>query len=97
MRFLRRYWALTLKELHQLRRAPKLVFQLTVPPTVLLVLWGFALNPEVKNLRTAVLDADRTPASRELLATMTELEAFDVKANYLSSTDLEAGLRRALD
>jgi len=47
MRFWKRYWALTLKELHQMRRAPKLVFQLTVPPTILLVLWGYALNPEV--------------------------------------------------
>lgn len=35
MRGLRRYWALTLKEMHQMRRAPKLVFQLTIPPTIM--------------------------------------------------------------
>jgi len=81
-----------------MRRAPKLVFQLTIPPTIMLVLWGYALNPEVKNLPTAVLDADRTPASRDLLASITELEAFDVTAHYVSAKDLEQAFEdRAID
>ena len=81
-----------------MRRAPKLVFQLTVPPTIMLVLWGYALNPEVKHLPTAILDADRTPASRDLVASISELTAFDVVANYVSTTDLERAFEeRSID
>ncbi len=81
-----------------MRRAPKLVFQLTIPPTIMLVLWGYALNPEVKNLPTAVLDADRSPASRELLASIAELTAFEVVAEYVSAPDLQRAFdRRSID
>ena len=42
-----RLWALTVKEFHLLRQNKRLVVQLTVPPTVFVLLMGFALNPQV--------------------------------------------------
>ena len=87
--FARRYVALTRKELCQLKRNHKLIIQLLVPPTVLLILWGYALNPEVKNLRTAVLDYDRSPQSRELISALTEIEAFRIVALPLNDGELQ--------
>ena len=89
-----RYWALTIKEGHQLRRNKRLLVQLIIPPTLVLVIFGFALNPEVSNLRTGIVDESHTPASRELLSALTEFEAFQVVAHYGSAADAEAALRR---
>ena len=92
--FLRRYLALTIKEVQQLRRNRKLVIQLIVPPTVVLVIFGFALNPKVTDLRTGVVDLNRTPESRELISALTENEAFRIRASYASELEAERALRR---
>lgn len=95
---LQRYRALTLKEFRQLRRNRSLLVQLVVPPSVVLVLFGFALNFDIQHLRTGVVDESRTPQSRELLAALTDFEAFEVTASYQSAAAAaEAMERRALD
>ncbi len=85
--FLRRYLALTIKEVQQLRRNRKLVFQLIVPPTIVLVNFGFALNPKVTDLRVGVVDLSRTPQSRQLIWALTENEAFRIQAYYASEDE----------
>lgn len=95
---LHRYWALTVKELHQLRRNRPLLVQLLIPPTVVLVIFGFALNLEVRHLRTGVVDESGTPESRELLSALTESRPFEITARYRSSSAAaEAIERRELD
>ncbi len=92
--FLRRYLALTIKEVQQLRRNRKLVIQLIVPPTLVLVIFGFALNPKVTDLRLGVVDLDQTAQSRELIWALTENTAFRIRGNYASEADAERDLRR---
>jgi len=58
--FFRRYLALATKEVQQLRRNRGLLVQLLLPPTVVLVIFGFALNPKVRNLRLGVVDESQT-------------------------------------
>ncbi|MBI3695388.1 MAG: ABC transporter permease [Acidobacteria bacterium] len=91
-----RLWALTVKELHLLRHNRRLVVQLTVPPTVFVVLMGFALNPKVRDLQLGVADLSRTPASRELIAAVSENLVFRVAGYYPSAEALgaEIGMRR---
>ena len=91
---LQRYRSLTVKEFQQLRRNRRLLIQLIVPPTVVLVIFGFALNPEVSHLRAGIVDESRTPQSRELISALTEIEAFDVTAYYGSAKGAEAALGR---
>jgi ABC-2 type transport system permease protein len=91
---LERYRALTMKELQQLRRNKRLLVQLIIPPTVVLVIFGFALNPEVTGLRTGIVDESNTPASRDLISALTETRAFEVTGYYLSPADAEGALRR---
>lgn len=91
---LERYRSLTIKEFRQLGRNRRLLVQLIVPPTVVLVIFGFALNPEVHNLRTGIVDESRTPQSRELISAVTETGAFAVQGYYGSVFDAEAALRR---
>jgi ABC-2 type transport system permease protein len=89
-----RYRSLTIKEFRQLGRNKRLLVQLIVPPTLVLIIFGFALNPEVHNLRTGIVDESRTPESRELISAVTETGAFAVTGYYGSVFDAESALRR---
>ncbi|HYM11999.1 MAG TPA: ABC transporter permease [Bryobacterales bacterium] len=91
-----RLWALTVKEFRLLGKNRRLVVQLTLPPTVFVVLIGFALNPDVHDLRLGVTDLSRTPASRELISAISENRTFRVAGYYASAAALgdEIGRRR---
>jgi ABC-2 type transport system permease protein len=93
--------ALIRKEFSQILRDRRLAISLVLPPTLQLLLFGFALNATVANLRLGVVDDSRTPESRELVATMTESKAFQAAGTYLdvnemgkkiADGDLDAGL-----
>lgn len=77
---------LFLKELTQLGRNKRLVVMLIVPPTLQLLLFGFALNPEVTGLRLAVVDESRTPESRQLVSAFAESGSFVIPAQFASSS-----------
>lgn len=62
-----RLLAVLRKEFRQVRRDPLSLGLLVFVPAMLLVLYGYALSFDVKDIRTAILDLDRTPASRALL------------------------------
>ena len=49
---------------------------LVVPPTLNLVLLGFAMNPDVTDLRLGVVDESRTADSREVISAFSESRAF---------------------
>ena len=93
--------ALIRKEFRQILRDRRLAMSLILPPTLQLLLFGFALNATVSNLRLGVVDDSRTPESRELIATMTESKSFRGAGTYLdvnemskkiANGDLDAGL-----
>ena len=96
-----RLWPLCKKELRQIARNRKLVAMLVVPPTLNLVLLGFAMNPEVTNLKLGVVDESRTAESREVVSAFSESRSFQLHRGYesvsalgdaLSRGDLDAGL-----
>ena len=67
---LRRLGSIVIKELRQLRR-DRLTFAMIIGiPTMQLILFGYAINLDVRNLETAVLDQADTARSRELVAGM---------------------------
>src|SRR5579863_4417958 len=93
--------ALIRKEFRQILRDRRLAISLILPPTLQLLLFGFALNATVSNLRLGVVDDSRTPESRELVANMTESQSFQAAGTYLNvnemsqkiaNGDLDAGL-----
>ncbi|MEZ5428907.1 MAG: ABC transporter permease [Pyrinomonadaceae bacterium] len=90
-----RWLALFAKELRQLSRNRRLIVMLIIPPTVNIVLFGFALNPTVTKLALGVVDESRSAESRELISAMTESNSFQISKYYLSademSVDLSAG------
>jgi ABC-2 type transport system permease protein len=87
--FIRRYLALATKEVQQLRRNPGLVIQLLLPPTVVLVIFGYALNPKVRGLRLGVVDQSFTTQSRDFINSLTENVNFDVTRQFVRTEEAE--------
>jgi ABC-2 type transport system permease protein len=87
-----RFWALVLKELRQIRRDRRLTISLIVPPMLQILLFGFALDPDVRDLRLGVVDESRTGESRELISALTENRTFQLAGEYATT----AALGRAL-
>lgn len=87
-----RLWPLCLKELRQIGRNRRLVAMLVVPPTLNLVLLGFAMNPEVTNLKLGIVDESRTSESREVVSAFSESRSFQVYQVYESPSALGAAL-----
>ena len=76
------------KELLQLGRNRRLVIMLIIPPTVQIILFGFALNPEVRGLRLGVADESRTAESREVVEAFGESLSFRVHGEFASASAL---------
>lgn len=64
---LTRLLAIARKELLQLRRDTRSLILAFLLPVLLLILFGYAISWDVRNIRTAVLDGDRSARSRELI------------------------------
>lgn len=71
-----RFWALTVKEIHQIFRDKSLLFFLIFPPTFQLLIYGFSLNPDVRELKIGIIDYAQTYESRELISALTENQIF---------------------
>ena len=89
-----RFVALIRKEFSQIRRDRRMTISLILPPILMILFFGYVLNPIVKNLRLGVVDESRTPESRELIATLSESESFAVAGSYLSAGQLGDAIGR---
>jgi len=65
---IRRLWAVAKKEFIHIRRDPRSLAMAVLVPVILLILFGYALTLDVKNVPMVVWDQSRTPTSRELVS-----------------------------
>src|SRR5215467_14296686 len=91
--FIRRYLALLAYEFQQLRRNRVLLIQLMLPPTVVLVIFGYALNPKVRDLRVGIVDESFTVESRDLVDALTRNVNFNVTHLYTRVEDAEKAIK----
>jgi ABC-2 type transport system permease protein len=89
-----RLFALIVKELRQIRRNRTLLISLIVPPTVQIIIFGFALNPTVNHLRLGIVDDSRTAQSRDLITAFTANGTFVSRGQFSGVTAIEAALDR---
>ena len=91
---MRRFLAIFKKEFRQIRRDPLSLGLLILVPVMLLILYGYALSFDVKHLRIAVVDEDRTPASRTFLDSMFQNPYFTRVLNLDSASEADVVLQR---
>ena len=85
-----------IKELNQTLRNPRLAVLLFIPPIVQLIVFGYAVNFDVKNIKTAVIDYDKTPASREFIAQIASNKYFEIAAYLDNDGPLVSAIDRGL-
>ncbi|NNK63375.1 MAG: ABC transporter permease [Gemmatimonadetes bacterium] len=85
--------ALVRKEMRQLFRDPKTKRIIFVSPIIQLLLFGYAVNTDVRQVPTQVVDHDRTAVSRSLIEAMTASDYFRV----VGTSDDPGTIGEALD
>jgi len=91
---MRRLRAMARKEMLHILRDPRSLVVAVGMPLMLVVIYGFALDMELKDLPLAVLDRDHTEASRDLVRAMTSSGFIVVAADLHDRAAVEPGFRR---
>ena len=86
-----RIGAVAAKEFRHLLRDPRAIAIVLLMPVVQLLLFAYAISFDVSHLPTVVVDADRTPASREYLRDYVGSPLFEI----VEYTDSPAQVERA--
>jgi drug efflux transport system permease protein len=76
---LKRTIAIAKKEIRQLKRDTRLLFVIFFFPVFLLIIFGYAVNFDVKHIQIAVYDQDRSELSRDFIRSLTNSEYFDLQ------------------
>ena len=89
-----RLLAVVRKELMQLRR-DRLTFAMIIGiPTLQLLLFGFAINLDIRHLPAALLDQANTANSRELVAELASSQVLDFRKVVIAPQEIETAMRR---
>jgi ABC-2 type transport system permease protein len=86
---MRKVLAVGRKEFRQIARDRRSLMVLLFVPAFFLLLYGYALSFDVQNIQLAVLDHDRSQASRELVNAFVKSGYFELAADVTSSREYE--------
>lgn len=89
-----RIFVIAWKELLQLRRDRMTLAMMIALPVLQLLLFGYAINTDVRHIPTVVYDQDRSAASRELVSSLAATSYYDV-VGHVSDYDQIRTLMRA--
>jgi len=80
------------KEVRQILRDRRSLTVLLVVPAVFLLIYGYALNWDVRHIGLAVDDRDRSPASRALVSAFVNSGYFDFAGDVRSEADVDRAM-----
>lgn len=86
---MRKTIAVATKELRQISRDRRTLLILLFVPAMFLLLYGYALNFDIRNITLAVEDRDRTTQSRALVSAFINSGYFDLAADVTQAGEIE--------
>jgi ABC-2 type transport system permease protein len=93
---MRKALAVGLKEFRQIVRDMRTLIILLFVPAFFLMLYGYALNWDIRHVRLAVFDRDHSTDSRHLIAAFVNSTFFDRVADVTSTDEVESLMDRDL-
>jgi len=78
------------KEFIELRRSPQLLRLVIIAPVIQLTMLGYAATTDIRNVPIAVVDADRSPRSRQLIEQFAASPYFDITSEDTDVRRLDA-------
>jgi ABC-2 type transport system permease protein len=91
---MRKVLAVAAKELRQIRRDRRSLLILLFVPAFFLLVYGYALNFDIRNIRLALQDDDRSRASRDVISAFVNSGYFDLVANVADPHEVTGLLNR---
>ncbi len=88
-----RLGAIARKELLQLRRDRMTAAMMVVLPVMQLLLFGYAINTDVRHMPTVVLDQDHSAASRDLVRSLVATGYYDIVGGVRNYAEIERAMR----
>jgi ABC-2 type transport system permease protein len=85
-------WRVIVKEFLQIRRDRKMIPVIFVAPIVQITVFGFAVNTDVTNVPTVLVDQDRSAASRELVDRFVESGYFEIVGTVERAAEVDRWL-----
>ncbi len=76
------------KERRQMLRDPRMRMMIFVSPIIQLIAFGYAVNMDIKNTATFVIDHDGSTVSRELIEAFTSTKYFENLVDSAANTML---------
>jgi ABC-2 type transport system permease protein len=94
MKSLQRIFAIVMKELRQLSR-DRLTFGMIVGiPAIQLLMFGFAINMDVRHLSAGVADFSNSAASRQVVMDLAQTQVIDINYQASDAEELESLMRQ---
>lgn len=88
-KLLKRTFAIIKKEVRQLKRDTRLLAVIFSFPVLLLIMFGYAVNFDVKNIKIAVYNQDRSELSRDFINSLNSSEYFNIVSIINSYDDVD--------
>ncbi len=88
-----RLWSISLKELLQLRRDRLTLAMMIALPVVQLMLFGYAIDTDVRHIPTVIYDQDRSAQSRDFAQGMQATGFYDLVGEVRSYEEIGRALR----
>jgi ABC-2 type transport system permease protein len=89
-----RLWAIALKELLQLRRDRMTLAMMVALPIAQLLLFGYAIDTDVRHIPTVIYDQDRSAQSRDFAQGMRATGFYDLAGEVQSYEEISQALRK---
>jgi ABC-2 type transport system permease protein len=86
--------AVAIKELRQIGRDQRTLLILLFVPAFFLLVYGYALNFDIRNIRLATLDRDRSTQSREVISAFVNSGYFDFTGDLVREGEIDTVLDR---
>jgi ABC-2 type transport system permease protein len=77
------------KETLELRQDPRIFGIIFIAPVIQLAVLGYAATTDIRNVPVVIVDADRSPASQDLISRFTGSGIFDLTALVTSTNDVD--------
>jgi ABC-2 type transport system permease protein len=87
-----RIWAITKKELKQIRRDVRTLIIMFVFPIFMLVLFGYAVNFDVTSIKIGVYDREKSEISRQFVQSLQKSGYFDIVSYFDNQNEINKAL-----
>ncbi|HEY3296793.1 MAG TPA: ABC transporter permease [bacterium] len=92
---MRRIWAVAAKEFLHILRDPRSLMLAILQPLIMILLYGYAIDMDIKRLRVGILDLDHTQQSADFVRRMTSSNFILDAGRVASREEVETDFRRS--